>query len=165
MKSKGFTIVELLVVVGLISVLLTIGVLNFNSWQRKNIVEKNVKELYSDVQEARTAALYTKFRRRIDLAAKQVTFNSYSSDADVPAAVITKQLPLTISWSSWASPASNQIEFNTRGVMTDSSIKVICFQTTDDVAYDALIITPVLTNMGKVTIRGNACGQDNVTQK
>jgi hypothetical protein len=44
-------------------------------------------------------------------------------------------------------------------------IKVICFTTTEDAAYDALIITPALTSMGKVTNRGSLCAETNVTQK
>ena len=167
MNSKGFTLVELIIVIGLIAILLSIATLNFNSWQRKNLVERYVKELYTDVQEARSSAVYTKFPQGIDLAANQVTFRRYASDADLVGVVLyTKQLPVTIDWSNWG---TNRIVFNTRGVTTDTAaataIKVICFQTTEEASYDALIITPVLTNMGKVTNRGNACGQANVTQK
>jgi prepilin-type N-terminal cleavage/methylation domain-containing protein len=163
MKSNGFTIIELVVVISVIAILLTIATINFSSWQKKNLVERYTKELYSDVQDARSAAIYTKHRRRIELAANLVTFRSYSSDGDAAGTILsTKQLPVAINWSNWG---SNWFEFNTRAVMTDPTIKVICFQTTEDASYDALIITPVLSSMGKVTNRGNACGQTNVTQK
>jgi prepilin-type N-terminal cleavage/methylation domain-containing protein len=166
MRQRGFTIVELVVVIAIISTLLTIATINFNSWQRKNMVERYTKELYTDVQGARASAVYTKFRRGVVLADNSVTFVRYANDSDNVGTVLSiKQLPVAIDWSNRATPASERIDFNTRGVMTDPTVKVICFQTGEDASYDALIITPVLTSMGKVTNRGNACAQNNVTQK
>jgi type IV fimbrial biogenesis protein FimT len=166
MKARGFTVIELVVVLGILTILLGIATLNFSDWQKKSLVERYAKELYTDLQDARSNAAYTKFRRGVQLSAKSVAFRRYSSDSDTAGTLLTtKQLPIALNWTTWVDPASNRIDFNIRGVMTDPTVKVICFQTPVDAAYDAIIITPVLTTLGKVTDRGNACGQNNVTQK
>jgi prepilin-type N-terminal cleavage/methylation domain-containing protein len=168
MNNRGFSIIELVVVIGLVAALLTLATLDFSTWNRKSQVERQVKELYADIQGARLDAAFTKQRRGIEFAAQQVVFKRYSSSNEATTAgtvIATKNLPIAMTRTAWASPADGQIVFDTRGVMSDPIIKVFCVTTTIDAAYDALIITPAITNMGKVTNRGDACGQDNVTQK
>jgi len=167
MNRHGFSLIELLVVIGLISILFSIVTIGFNAWQRKSMVERYTKELYSDVQEARMRAAFTKRPQRIVFGTQQAVFWSYSSEADIAGTnVATKNFPMPFTLNSgWTPP--NLIDFDTRGVMTASvpPVKVICITTTEDASYDAVLITPTITNMGKVTNRGSACGQNNVTQK
>ncbi|MDD5286611.1 MAG: prepilin-type N-terminal cleavage/methylation domain-containing protein [Desulfuromonadaceae bacterium] len=165
MKSRGFTLIELMVIITIIGILSAIAALNLNSWQKKSTVERYVKELYADVQGARMNAIYNKIRQGVEFAPQQVTFKSFSSESDAAGRVVsTKSLPIAIALN-WTSANSNRIEFNTSGIMSDPIIKVICFTNPEDAPYDAVIITPVLTNMGKVTNRGAACARTNVTQK
>lgn len=167
MNSRGFSLVELVVVIALIAAMLTLATLEFGAWQRKSTVERYTKELFSDIQDARMRAAFTKVRQDIQFNAQQVIFRRYSSENDVGGTIIsTKNLPLAFTRNTADSPApSSRIEFGTRGITSNPVIQVICFTTTVDAAYDALIITPALTSMGKVTNRGTACARTNVTQK
>lgn len=165
MRNNGFTIVELIVVIALMSILLTVATLDFSAWQRKSQIERYTKELYSDVQNARMNAAFTKKRQRVEFYSQQVRFRSFSTIGDTAGTLLsTKTLPVPITTNFSASPQSNQVEFDTRGIDNDAIIKVVCFTTTVDAMYDALIITPALTSMGKVTVRGT-CARTNVTQK
>ena len=166
MDRRGFSLIELVVVVSLIAMLLALAMLDFSTWQRKAQVEREVKEMYADVQNARAQAAFTKQRQAVVFGTKMMTFRRFSSLNDaIGTTVSVKNLPLSFTRSNWTQPASDTILFDTRGVMSDPLIKVICITTDVDAAYDALIITPVITTMGKVTNRGTACGQTNVTQK
>lgn len=167
MKNRGFSIIELIVVVGLISLVLGIAALDFASWTRKAQIERQVKELYADIQAARLDAAFTKQRRGVEFGANQVIFRRFSTNESTAAGtgISTKSLPFAITRTTWVNPADGQIVFDTKGVMADPIVKVICVTTDIDASYDALIITPAITNMGKVTNRGVACGQDNVIQK
>ena len=167
MNRYGYSLIELIVVIAILAILLALATIDFNTWQRKSIVERYTKELYSDIQNARMKAAFTKKRQRIVLGTQQAQFWSYSSEGDLGGTnVSTKILPLSLTLNAGWTPA-NIIDFDTRGIMNDPvpPAKVICFTTTVDAAYDAVIITGALTSMGKVTNRGSFCAQTNVTQK
>lgn len=168
MNRRGFSLIELIVVIGLVSVLLTVATLNFGAWQRKSLVERYTKEIYSDIQDARMRAAFTKVRQGVEFGAQQVVFRRFSSEGDVAGTVVTtKALPLSFTKNTWTQPTATRIDFDTRGIMIDQVpvAKVICFTASEDAAYDALIITPALTSMGKVINRESACARTNVTQK
>lgn len=167
MNARGFSIIELVVVLVLVSVLLAIAALDFGSWQRKSNVERQVKELFADIQIARMSAAFTKSRQGVEVTtARQVTFISFSSASDATGTVRSrKNLTVDLTTSTWTQPTARRIDFNTDGVMSDPAIKVLCIPAAENTSYDALIITPVLTSMGKMINQGAGCAQTNVTQK
>lgn len=55
-KNGGFTIVELMVVVGIAILLLSWGLPGYSSWRRKHDAESQIMRLYSDLQFARMTA-------------------------------------------------------------------------------------------------------------
>jgi len=166
MGVRGFSLIELIVVMALIGILVSVATLDFNSWQRKSTVEAQVKELYADIQDARMKAAYTKSTYRVEITSPQlVTFRRYSSGADVAGTVVkTKKLPVAVT-TNMTPPIPTSIDFNTSGIMSDPDQKVICVTTTVDASYDAIIISGALTGMGKQTNRGADCAKTHVIQK
>lgn len=164
MGQRGFTLIELIVSMAIMGTLITVATLNFGSYQRKSRLDRQVKELYADLQDARMKAAFTKRRQSVEFTANQAAFRSYADEADATGTLLsTKQLSLAMT-TNVSSP--NRVEFDPKGIMTDpTAIKVLCVTTSDDAALDALIITPVTTNMGKVRDRGAACAISNVIQK
>ena len=167
MGTRGFSLIELIVVMALIGILVSVATLDFNSWQRKSTVESQVKELYADIQDARMKAAFTKSAYRVEITSPQVvTFRRYSSAADAVGTVVkTKNLPVAVTTNVSDSSSSSRIDFNTSGIMSDPKQKVICVTTTVDASYDAIIISGALTGMGKQINRGTDCAKSNVTQK
>jgi len=56
-KNSGFTLVELMVAIGIFSILLTIAIPNFLTWQSSYRFKKAVQELYHGFQLARMVAM------------------------------------------------------------------------------------------------------------
>ena len=81
-KTHGFTLVEVIVAIGIISILLSISTISFNSWQIKHKMEAQIKEMASDFSEIRIRALTMKQRHSITLNAQSYVFRSYSSESE-----------------------------------------------------------------------------------
>lgn len=159
MNDRGFSLIELLVVIAIAGILMAIATLDFGQWSRKAHIEKTVQELYADFQDMRQEAAFQKVPRALVFSgAQQITFDRNGVST-------VKNLSVSYGRSVWTQPASDRIEFNTQGVMSDPLIKVICFNATVDAAYDALIIAPAFTSMAKMVNRGGACASTNVVQK
>ena len=164
MGRKGISLIELIIVISIISILLAVATINFNNWTRRYNIEKEVKELYSDLMFIRQQALVTGMNHRANFeTANTVVFRRYSSEADPDGSVIrrrTVNYPITIS-----DPAEREIEFNTRGMMVAVTPKSVCLFTAADPPLDSIYITQTRLNVGKIINQGNSCGKDNITIK
>ena len=119
-NRQGFSIVELVVVIGIISILLTITTLSFNSWLVKHNMEAQVRTMATDFNEIRMRALTTKKRYRVAFGANSYTFRSYSSEADVNGSAVTggtKTVTFKLKKpdSTYYGAASDTIEIDQRG--------------------------------------------------
>lgn len=165
MKSEGFTITELIVVIAIMSILLAISTLEFSSWQKKNFMEKHTKELYTDLQDIRMKAAFTKIPHRAVFSGNQVSFQQFVGAAWIQAQPGVKTFPYNLNRpADWT---TDNVEFDTRGIVNSPIVMIVCLGLGSDVdaSYDAVIITSALTNMGKIMNRGGQCARTNVEQK
>ena len=77
MSERGFSLVELVVVMALMGILLSIGLLQFNSYSTKGKIESQLKMMKSDLAEVRVQALFQKRPRAVVISGTQ--FSVYSS--------------------------------------------------------------------------------------
>lgn len=77
--KRGFTLVELLVVLAIVSILLAIGVKFFVKWRLKNNVETSIKKLYAEIQHQRNRAFLEKTPVTIKVDGKEVEISTPSS--------------------------------------------------------------------------------------
>jgi prepilin-type N-terminal cleavage/methylation domain-containing protein len=81
---KGFTLLEILIVIALIGTLSGIAILAYSQWQRKYNVEAQVKEMLSDLTNARLMAIQTKREHRVFLNPMAYTTVRYEDENDQP---------------------------------------------------------------------------------
>ncbi|MFZ4703010.1 MAG: pilus assembly FimT family protein [Candidatus Methylumidiphilus sp.] len=179
MKKNGYSLIELVVVVGIIGILLSIGSLNFNKWLVKNNIERQANEMYMEIAEARQLALNTRQARSVRFSANSLVFRRYSSDADLESGegveVKTKTLQFPIVHSSWADPSDNpnitsaDILFTTRGIMDQVTPNSICIFSDVDPSADAIVIVYSRVGLGKIKTQGLKgvanCGTANIDIK
>jgi prepilin-type N-terminal cleavage/methylation domain-containing protein len=165
MNRKGFSLIELVVVIGIISILLALATLNFSQWQRKTNVEKETKELYADLMFIRQQAIVTGMIHQFHyVSANSVTFLRYSSENDALGTRIRQRnLPYAISKSSWSDPSGNDIDFTSRGMMDDVDGKALCISSDADPAYDSIVIQQSRISLGKNTEQGSSCDPSKIT--
>ena len=165
MKStnNGFSLVELLIVIAIIGIGASIATLNFNQWIRKSNIEKETRELYSDLNEARLQSIYTKKQHGIVIeTATRYVLKKYSSPNEAPAAGSIRQTKTTKNAMTkddgTALAADTRILFNIRGFTSNAFGNTIRFNPINLAAFDCIIISEARTNLGKMGT-GNVCSQ------
>lgn len=156
-NNHGFSLTELIVVMGIIGTLLAIVGLSFHQWQVKYNVEAQAKRILSDISELRVRAMTMKQKHGIVLNADNYQFKVYSSDDESKFAgtvIATHPVPYPLRKSSGAAYAGDTYEVDHRGML--ASITASIFFTYDgSAAIDCVTVHTVRTNVGKAN--GTAC--------
>jgi type IV fimbrial biogenesis protein FimT len=129
MNKKGFSILELIVVLAILGILLSIATISGSTWLNKYRVESQMKEMYVDLMNARASAMQKNRMHFVELTAARYTVYEDTNDGpdgngtpetalDTP--VMRKDIPsYPIAWN-----AGGTIIFNTRGLMSGSERSV-----------------------------------------
>lgn len=80
--QAGFSLIELIITIAIMGIVTGIATLSFNSWQTKNNIESQTREIYADLADARTRALTQKKVHGIIFKPKNYVMKSYSSEVE-----------------------------------------------------------------------------------
>lgn len=166
MKSRGFSLIEMIITVAILSILLTIGTLRFQEYLQRYRTEAQTHLLYAELLKARTNAIYQRKGTRVKFY--QGRFEVYSSQVDGPE--VTPLATHLLSYPITSPPtidfditAGGDIDFDERGVTYD--IHSLCLQETPySGAVDSIVIHNLRTSIGKKD-KGDACTSDSITLK
>jgi len=158
MKRTGFALTELIIVIAIIGILLGIVSLNFSDWQRKNAIEKQTRELFTEINNARTEAIFRKLTQRVTFQPSSYVFKRYSTDNEAYTAgttVLSRNLPYLLSLENGDSIADRSVEFNMRGLTTganfsSSNLTLRVNPANSGASVDCIIIHIARTNLGKM---------------
>ena len=179
MRDRGFTLIEIVMVVAVFAVLITALSFAFIGWQGKYKVESQVKSMYSDLMDARVRAMRVK-RTHFFYLLSPTSYTMYDDDADganqLPDGDGTLQdtgaapdtqiptFPRTVEHDlnlDGAAPSGRKpqdvIGFNARGLATTSQDRTICVFTDSDgdgesdsnPDFDCIVISQTRTNIGQ----------------
>jgi len=159
-----------MVVVAIVGILAIALGFEYGSWMGGYKVEKQFKELHTDLMQARIQAMERKRNFFVTLAS--TSYDVYEDTSPAPdgngtleVAADTRRLPnktfetgKTIAWNGGAT-----VEFTSRGL--SSTQKTICSSTGIDADYNCIIISQTRINLGKLTNPGGACNATNCVAK
>ena len=165
MKNSGVTLIELLVVVAVIGILVIALAFNYAGWMGRYKVESAVKDLYSDLVDARGRAMQRNrdFFADFNLPLPPANMGRYRIYEDVnedgafdPATdrllpTFPKTVDYAINWS-----AGGAMTFDKRGIVSPDGTINFTFSADVDPDFDCVVITAgTRIKMGKMT--GGAC--------
>ncbi len=156
MCQRGFTLIELIVIMLIIGCLIAIAALDFRTWIIKSQIESQVRTMHADLTSARVSAMNNKRVHNVTFSGKQ-----YRIDDDTPALVTTMALKYPITF-----PGGATVTFDTRGVATDAvPDRAICVNSTVRASYDSIVISQTKINIGQTITIGGACDVANIQIK
>lgn len=153
MDRNGFSLIELLITIALITIMLSIATFQFSAFSKKSGVESQTRKLYGDLMELRSQAMFEKRSRGVKLSA--LSYSIYSSEVMTvnPIQVTTLKTPIN----------TEEIVFDTRG-MLQSAATSICVSETNSAAVDSIAVSMTRIKLGKLKA-GEACLSENIISK
>jgi Tfp pilus assembly protein FimT len=159
MRGEGFSLVEMMVIVCIISTLLGIATLRFDLYAKRNGSESQTRTLYVTILKAQADAMYQRRGTRITLYPK--SFEIYSSLADGAAPRSSQTLSYPITWNNKRS--GSNIDFDHKGIPT--TLRSVCVDLSDETgAVDSVMIGRTRVSIGKRT-PGGGCDDDSISKK
>jgi prepilin-type N-terminal cleavage/methylation domain-containing protein len=157
MNNKGFSLIELLVIILIMGTLMSIVTLDFNSMQRKAHIERQTRELFADLNQARIDSQHSKLRHSIVMQPDSYTFKRYSSENESSNAgtiLSTRNVSYQITKGSGSAVANEITEFDIRGFTNiDDTYRINPVGTAAQV--DCIVISVGRINLGKM--EGTTC--------
>ena len=155
MNRRGFSLIELMVVIAIIGTLLAIAVPRFTETLKKSAIEGEVRELSLDLMQARATALTQRAATSVIL-----TPVSYSG----PGVSRTFKYPVT--WQGKAAGDSQiKIDFDERGsydVTNNTNLAICVAPSVPDARVDSVVVFSLGNHLGKLTL-GGTCDSGHIT--
>lgn len=168
MKNRGFTFLELMVIIAIIGIIASLSVGSFRRLIMRYNVESQIQEIYADIMNLRLNATHR--NRTCFILLSQYSYKGYEDSYPSPFGndeldeaqdnliFSEKTVKFPLSYSS-----GNVIAIDARGFSTTN--KTVCIFSNVDPRYDCIKISRTRVVMGKIKNLSGECKSENCEEK
>lgn len=150
MNNRGFSLVELVVIIAIIGILSAIGTFAFSQYSKKSQMANQTRLLYGDLMEYRIKALYEK---------KNWTFKMFNDRYEIYSSATTTVSPVTkVIFKHPVVTNVSEFSFDTQGMLSNFGGS-ICVASTNEATVDAVVISKTRVKLGK---KGTSCDSGHI---
>lgn len=160
-SKKGFTLVEMLIVIILIGILVSVATLQFQQWIEVRNVEKQTREMYADLMDLRINSIQIKRISRAAFGPDRVQFRHSSIFNAYPSTTRLYRFPLRYMPAGGAQTAPNSSEststvrFDERGQTTLENWAIVVLPRNATAPHyqsgeNCIIINNTITKIGRM---------------
>ena len=149
-NKNGFSIIELIVVVGIMAIIATMAIPEFTKWKTKYSIESDVKSIASFLQEARLKAFTEKIELDVVSDNGKICFKCDTGDTDCTSTygngnISCLELENSFTFSNFG--------ITKRGTLANRTIKY-AGEYSGDINYDCVAIKNIRVKIGKLNNAG-----------
>ncbi len=158
LSERGFSIIELSIILMILSILVAIGGYNYQQWMTRNSIEGQIRKMQTDLMQARMRAME---RKRMYFAVIQAASYQIAEDTNMnetldasPGDTYQSSVPLTYR-SAW----TGTLVFNTNGQIATSPATTVLSIPINNLStgpeYDCILVYPSRLSIG--SMHGGSC--------
>jgi prepilin-type N-terminal cleavage/methylation domain-containing protein len=170
--DKGFSLNELIITMSLFGILVGMGLYSYQSINDRLNVEKDLKEMYVDLMNARIKAIQRNRLHFVLFTASPAQYAIYEDTDPAPdgdtqldiakdTRIMQKYLvsKFTVSYPDTWNYAYTALRFTSRGLLDTSVTSAGTFRVTRELngEYDCIIISDLKNNVGKWDVTTSSC--------
>jgi prepilin-type N-terminal cleavage/methylation domain-containing protein len=151
MNKSGFTLTEVLITVGILSILLAIGGMSYSTFMARYRMENQVRELYTDIQNARARAMQKNLDHFVivSTAFNYRVIEDTNDDGEANEAAFTTR-PL-----AYAPDADLEVTIDKRGLIDSINTTIRFSSAATGAVLDCIVLDVTRIKMGK--LNGTVC--------
>ena len=153
MSTRGFTLIEVLIVILLMGTLTGIGTFAFSQYTRKSQLTNQTRDFYVTLMEYRSRAFYEKKNWTFKISA--TGYGIYSSSNVTVSPVTTVTFNKAVEFSN-----ATDVIYDAQG-FANVTDKTVCAAGANDAVVDSVIISRTLVQIGKRQ-QGEACEKSKI---
>lgn len=151
MNSRGITLVELIVVVAIIAILAVSLGISYDTWISKYKVEQALKEMHSDLINARGLAISRSRYYFVDFTGTTYSVIEDTDDNLAANEAALATFPKTVGYTINNNFTGTRITFDRRGISSPNGSFWLTLANDADAGadYDCIVVSSTRINMGK----------------
>ncbi|GFO55179.1 type IV pilus minor pilin FimU [Geomonas sp. Red276] len=159
MDHRGYSLVEMTAVIGIMAILLAVGTLRFRDYFRNYQVESQARGIQADIMRGKAAAIYQRRPVRVKVYPTRLETYSTTTDRDGGAEPVAARV---LSYPVVQSKSGNVVDFDETG--TTENERTICTTGGEGAAVDSVVVGNIRVRIGKLA-SGSDCHGENVTSR